>query len=78
MVIGEYIHVSCLVLKYITQIACLHFAHRELEIFWGVSGFSHKMTKVSQFASVNSKLQKLRHSSKCCVRYYDVEYEHLI
>jgi len=39
MVIGEHIHVSCLVLKFITQIACLHFAHRELEIFWRVSGF---------------------------------------
>jgi len=59
MVIGEYVHVSCLVLKYITQIKCLHVDHRELEIFLGFWFFTQKITKVNQFASVNSKLPKL-------------------
>jgi hypothetical protein len=69
MVIGEYVHVLCIVLKYITKISCLHFAHRELEIFLGFWFFTQKITKLNQFASVNSKLQILPHSSKCCVRY---------
>jgi hypothetical protein len=69
MVIGEYVHVSGLVLKYVSQTACLQFAHRELEIVLGCWFFTQKINKVNQFASVISKLQNLPHSSKCCVRY---------
>ena len=47
VVIGVYIRVLCVVLKYIAQIACLHFAHRELEIFLGFWFFTQKITNVN-------------------------------